>query len=202
MKNQMIKGLFLFVMLMSCTLNADAQLNEILNKVVSVFTGQNKMTEQNVVGTWTFTGSGIELTGGRNVLKDLASTAASAAVEKKLDGYLSKAGITKDKFTITFNNDKTVVVTTAKGKTHKGTYTINNGTLVIKTANFGNGMTCQTEIDAKNLKLMVKADKLMTLASTLSNISSSSSLKSINKLLENYSGINVGMKFSRQTAAK
>lgn len=199
---QKIKFLLLFVWMLGCTVQADAQLNDILNKVVSVFTGQNKMTEQNLVGTWTFTGSGIELTGGKNILKDLASTAASAAVEKKLDGYLAKAGITKDKFVITFNNDKTVVVTTAKGKTHKGTYTINDGTLVIKTANFGNGMTCQTEIDVQNLKLMVKADKLMTLASTLSNITSSSSLKSINKLLENYSGINVGMKFSRQKAVK
>lgn len=198
MSKQIVKGVVLFFMMMCFSVHADAQLSDILNKVVSAVTGQDKVSEKNIVGTWVFTGSGIELTSeGKNILKDLGSIAASQQIEKKLDGYLSKVGITKDKFTITFAEDKTLTVKTAKGKSHSGTYTLSEGKVIIKLGNFGNGITCETDITAKTLKLMVKADKLITLASMLSNMSSSGALKTISALLKNYDGINIGMQFTR-----
>lgn len=199
MNKSIIKGLLLCLMMLCTTTQADAQLNQIFNKVISAVTGQNKVSEKNIVGTWTFVGSGLEFTSkNNNILKDLGGTAATVAAEKKLDSYLSKVGITKDKFVITFAEDKTVTVTTDKGKTHTGTYAITDGNVVLKMSSFGNGVTCMTDVTAKTLKLMVKADGLITLASTLSSIGiASSKFKTIDKLLQNFDGVNAGLQFSR-----
>ena len=194
----MKKSLLLFVLAFLGTVNANAQLDQLLNKVVSTVTGQDKVSEGNLVGTWTFSGSGIEFTSDKsNVLKELGSTAASQQIEKKLDKYLAKVGITPGRFTITFAEDGTLTVKTANGRTHEGTYQVADGSVVIKIGKTGKGFNCQTEITNKTLKLMVKADKLMSLASSLANMSGNSSLKTIDSLLKNYQGLNAGLQFTR-----
>lgn len=192
----------LFVWMLLCVaVPSQAQLNSLLNKVVSTVTGTDKVSEKTLLGTWTFAGTGIELKAqDQNILTNLGGTAGAAVVEKKVDEYLSKAGLVAGKFSLEFKENNVLVATGKDGKTRTGTYTIKDDhTVIIKLMNVGSGMTCQTEISVKDLKLMVSADKLMNLASTLSGVlaSRNTSMAAINTLLKKYKGMNVGMKFTK-----
>lgn len=190
----------LCVLVSFSTTQADAQLKDILDKVVSKVTGADKVTEANLIGTWTFSGTGIEMKSKSDnaVLNTLTETAASSIVEKKLDEYLGKVGIAAGQFSITFNEDKSFEATTSNGKRTKGTYAIADDQKSINLKVSKISINCQTDLTSSDLKLMVTADKLLSLASTLTSVASSNTtMRMINKTLSSYKGMDAGMKFTR-----
>lgn len=195
-----MRVLMLCVLLGFSTTQADAQFRDILNKVVSKVTGADKVTEANLIGTWTFSGTGIEMKSKSDnaVLNTLTETAASSTIEKKLDEYLGKVGIAAGQFSITFNEDKSFTAATSSGKKTKGTYAIADDQKSVNLKVSKISINCQTDLTSSDLKLMVTADKLLSLASTLTSVASSNTtMQVINKMLSSYKGMDAGMKFTK-----
>ena len=97
------------IMTLLCSVQIQAQsLKDILNKenlekAVSVVTGKNTAS---VIGTWSFTGAALEFESD-NLLQKAGGSVAATAVEKKLDGFLEKVGITAGEMSFTFEADST-----------------------------------------------------------------------------------------------
>ena len=198
MKKLILKGFTLCVLLVCGTVNADAQLSNILNKVVSAVTGGTTVTESNIAGTWTYSAPAVEFSSD-NILSNLGGTAVSAKIEKKLTTYLKKVGVTTGKFSITFNSDKSFTATLANGKSSTGTYALSDGTLSLTFTTTGAKVNATTVYSGTDLELLMSADKLLSLMTAISNAASkaNSSISAISTLLGQYSGMKVGLKFTK-----
>lgn len=193
MKRMIRRGLFLCVLMCMAT-QGHARLSDILGKVVSAVTGGN-VSENSIVHDWTYKGAAVELSSD-NALSQLGGTVASNKLEQQLNTYLSKVGVTAGKMTFSFKEDKTFTCT-MNGKTRNGTYTLEDNVLNLKFTANGNGINCQTKMSGTDLELLMDADKILELANAVSSKVPTSSAKTLTTLLGNYSGMDVGLKFSR-----
>ena len=128
---------------------------------------------------------------------------AAKQVEEKMSGVLEKLGF-KEGATYTFNEDSTYT-SVIGGKTVNGTYSYNADTkeLTMKTrlglkvnATVSKGLTGNT------MSLLFKADKLMSLAQTITGAvaskSSNSAVSTANSLLSQYDGLQLGVELKKQ----
>lgn len=160
----------------------------------------NTLTEQSFVGTWTYQTPEVRFE-SENLLTKAGGTVVASSIEKKLDKYLSKVGITKGVTTYTFNSDKTFTIET-KGRTiSSGTYAYDrnskvlslNGTLGIMNQN------CTVGMDGTNLCLLYDADKLLSVMNGVGQIlGKSNSLGTVASVFgQSYDGMKVGFSLKK-----
>lgn len=200
-----------FITLIACIMFsagiANAQLSEILGKVASATSGNSTLnqltniissklipTSQQILGTWTYQEPAVMFTSD-NALKNAASSMASKTIETKLQGYLTKVGITKGNMSITFKEDKTFTVN-RKGKTVRtGTYTITDSDVTLKFKGRKNPCKVTPQLDNGTLVVVMDATKLKTF---MQNIGSNvSQLSTIVSLMKSMDGMKLGVRMSK-----
>ena len=160
----------------------------------------NTLTEQSFIGTWTYQEPQVRFE-SENLLTKAGGAVVAQSIEKKLDKYLSKVGISKGVTTYTFNADKTFTITT-KGRTiSSGTYSYDrtnkilnlNGTLGIL------NQSCTVGLDGANLCLLYDADKLLTVLNGIGSLlGKDTTLGTVaNVFGESYDGMKVGFSLSK-----
>lgn len=182
---------------------ADAQdWKSILGGVVNAVTdGNTSLTgKKSVEGTWTYAGPDCKFTSD-NLLAKAGGEVASKKIEGEMGDILSKLGFTEG-CTFTFNSDGTYS-SVANGRTINGTYTYDPETndLQMKTRlGLKFNATVSWPLTGNNMSLLFNADKLMTLAQTIGNAvgKSSTTLSSVNSLLGQYDGLQLGMELQKQ----
>lgn len=210
MKSALVAGL----LLAAWTPEIQAQsLKDILNSktiqhAVTAVTGGQKLSMENLVGTWTYTQPSVQLEGD-NVLKDITGSVAATEAEKKLKEYCSKAGIEEGMFNYTFQSDSTFTSQLKKGSL-KGTYTFD---AEAKTITFSysllggkskwsssqkfNQLTARVVMQNNEMSLLFNADKLLKFLSTVATLTNSSSLTAISKLANEYEGMLLGFELKK-----
>ena len=173
----------------------------VVKDAVTSLTGGKELTSENLVGTWEYVNPAVVLEGD-NALKNVAASAASGEIEKKLQTYCDKVGIKQGPFSYTFNNDNTFTCL-FKGKKLSGTYSLDKENKTIQ-LNFGKleklqllKQSAQVVLTNDQLALLFPADKLLDFIGTLSSISGSATLKAVNSLAEQYDGVKVGFELKR-----
>jgi hypothetical protein len=126
--------------------------------------------------------------------------AAATTIENKLSPYYKKIGINKMQLTV--NADSTFTMKYAKGSL-SGTVTAGteSGTLVfqykaLSTIPIGS-YTVYVAKSGNTLTLTYDVSKLMTLMNTISSVSGSTSISTINSLLQSYDGLQAGFKMTK-----
>ena len=188
--------------------NADAQsLKDILNKaansstVTDILEGVTgiKLSQGDIKGTWTYTGSAVKLESSE-LIKSATASVAATQIEKKVDEYLGKIGLKGGAFSFTFNEDNTFS-TTVKGKTFKGAYSLSEDGTTINMRygkNLGStGITATASISNSTLELLFKADKLLELIGKLTATSNNTTLKTIGTLAGQYDGMKIGLELQK-----
>lgn len=172
--------------------------NSTVTEIVEQVTGVN-LSKGDIKGTWNYTGSAVKLE-SEDLVKSAAAGVAATQVEKKLDEYLSKAGLKSGTFSFTFNEDNTFY-TTVKGKNFNGTYTLaeDGKTLNLKYGKTlgSTGITATAQINASTFELLFKADKLLDLIGKLTSATSNSTLKTIGSLAGQYDGMKIGLELQK-----
>ena len=209
MKKNVFKAAALSLMMMfSAQVNAQS-LGDVLNGVLSnsssadnvvsnltsVFSSDKQATAEKIVGTWSYTEPAIVFT-SNNILAKAASKIAANKVEKKIQEQLSKYGITPGTFTMTFNEDGTFTET-LKGKTTKGTWTVQDSKLQLTVVGV-KALSITTQIDGKDLQFVTDATKLLNLFKTLGAKSSNSSIKTAASLMKSVNGMQAGITLRKQ----
>lgn len=199
MKRLSVIGFTLCVLLTCGTLNAHAQFGDILNKVANAVTGGSEISEADLVGTWTYAGPAVEFTSD-NLLSNLGGTVASTKIEEQLGTYMGQVGITAGNFTLILKEDKTFQAAMSDGKSTTGTYALTEDKKLAFTFPYlGTKVNASASLTGGKLVLLLDADKLLALMTTVSNYagSSNSTMGAIGSMLENYNGMKAGMKFTR-----
>lgn len=167
---------------------------ENIEKAVNVVTGKNTAS---MVGAWTFTGAALEFESD-NLLQKAGGSVAATAVEKKLDGFLEKAGITAGEMSFSFAADSTFQ-TTIRGKELKGTYSYDAPSRKVQ-LKFSRLLNIKTTVNctSEQMELLFPSDKILDLITFLSSKSSNATLKSISSLADSYDGMMLGFTLKKQ----
>ena len=212
MKKNVFKVAVMGLMLMaSAPASAQIDLDNVLNNVLgatgssstgdlvsnltSVFSSKKQATAEKVVGTWAYTEPAIVFTSD-NLLAKATSKIASNKVEKKLQEYLTKYGITPGTFSMTFNADGTFSET-LKGKTTSGKWEVKDSKLLLTVAGIKT-LSITTQIDGKDMQFVTDATKLLNFFKTLGAKSTNSSVKTITNLMKNVKGMQAGITLRKQ----
>lgn len=169
---------------------------ENISKVVSAVTNNSNNTES-IVGTWTYEGSAVDLQSG-NMVKNIGGKVATSTIEKNLDKQFSKVGIQEGISSFTFNTDSTFTVT-LKSKTQNGTYSLDSKNKKLDLTFVGRAtLSANYELSNSDLTLTFDADKIVTVVSYISKLSSNSSLNTVSSLLQSYDGVMAGFALKKQ----
>ncbi len=192
-----------FIGLWLCATSAQAQSwkdilkSETVQKVVSSVTGGQSVTVASLQGTWTYVDPAVQL-GSDNTLKQIAGSAATTELEKKLKEQCAKVGIVEGVFNYTFHEDSTFTSALKKGSL-KGTYSVNEADKTIAfTYTAGTSdraiytLTASTVLAGDNLTLLFNADKLLTFLTKVASLTSNSTFQSLSQLAEQYDGLMLG----------
>ena len=159
----------------------------ILGTVLGSLLG-NTTTQQSLTGSWTYSGPKLVFE-SENILSQLGGQVLSSNLEQKLGTQLEKMGFKAGKSALVLNNDGSCSLTLGT-KTLPGTYVYDassnkmtlNGVLGV------GQMTCTVSVQGNQLYMLFDADKLLSVASSLSSKSTST----LGSLISSYSGLKLG----------
>lgn len=156
-----------------------------------------KKHDLNVEGTWGYQKSACEFKTD-NIVKKVGGALAAATVESKINEYYTKIGIIPGKFGYIFNRDSTFINTYGNRKI-RGTYSVNKETSQVKLTYLK--ILCinaKMDLSDKKLCLLFDADMLLKLFSLISTNSSSSGLKAIGAMADEYDGLRIGFDLKKE----
>ena len=185
------------------------------NVLSSLIGGSMPVSEATLKGTWNYEGTSCVLESDQ-ALANIGGSVAAGKVEEKIDGYLAKVGVAPGACTFAFlDNDSCQF--TVKGRTINGTYTLDSKEKTVLFNFYGRlSMTAHVSYN-----LVFDADKLLSLikkvTSTVASKTSAESgsglgsllggsttasaasgtLSTVSSLLENYTGMMLGMKLKK-----
>nr|ANG65679.1 hypothetical protein [uncultured bacterium G1] len=166
----------------------------LITSITDLISGKAGLTTDKIVGTWNYTGSAITFKSSTNAFSNLAGSAATTAIEKKLDQYLSKVGISKGLFGFTFNEDGTMSVNYGS-RTFNGTWKLDAEKSVInmKVKSLIN-MKGYVAVQGNQMELQFDTSTMMKLIKSVCSVYNQGTLQTINSLLNQYDQMYSGFK--------
>lgn len=164
--------------------------------VEGIFT-QTDITVEQMAGTWTATGSAVSFESD-NFLEKAGGNATAKTMEKQLDNYYQKYGLTGS--TMTINADGTFVWK-IKGISLKGKITKrSDGNFDFAFTPFGSfslgSIKAYVQKPANGLDIMFDASKLKKIFSTVLGLFGNSLTSSVGSLFDKYEGMYMGFHMS------
>ena len=156
-------------------------------------------------GTYLYSGVAVSMTTSEGgVVSSLAGTAASSAVETKVDEYLTKFGIKPGAMSISFDEKDMTFVWTIGGFPFNGTFQITPDMDAI-TLNFGRSMkfftmTGSLDLTLEGVKMLFSSDKTTEfIKKALAKLGEKKTdIGQIAKLASGYDNYKIGFKLARQ----
>ena len=170
------------------------QNGSVINAITSVI-GLDKVSAQNLIGSWTYNGPGCAFT-SENLLAKAGGEVAAAQIEQKLQPYYQQVGISASNTQITFKQDGTFSSKIA-GTNFSGTYTFDESSQQIKLKGMLLSINCYTKREINGISILFEAKKLLTVLQTMSALSGNSNLQTIGDLSKQYDGVRVGFDMKR-----
>lgn len=166
----------------------------LITSITDLISGKSGLTADKLYGTWNYTGSAITFKSSSNALSNLASSAATSSIEKKLDQYLAKVGISRGIFGFTFNQDGTMSVNYGSKK-FTGTWTLDADKSVVnmKIKSLIN-MKGYVAVQGDQMELEFDTTTLMRLIKSLTSMYNQGTLQTLNSLLNQYDQMYAGFK--------
>ena len=170
------------------------QNGSVINAITSVI-GLDKVSTQNLIGTWTYSGPGCAFT-SENLLAKAGGEVAAAQIEEKVKPYYDQVGISASNTQITFKQDGSFSAKIA-GTNFSGTYTFDEASQQIKLKGLLLSINCYAKREINGISILFEAKKLLTVLQTMSALSGRADLQTISDLSKQYDGVRVGFDMKR-----
>lgn len=179
--------------------------NAVTNVLGSLLGSSVTLSDDLINGTWGYDGTSCVLESD-NALANIGGTVAAGKIEEKLDTYLAKIGVKPGSCSFTFSDGQNCTFKIGSREIN-GTYTLDAENKKIQFSFYNYiSMTSYVAYETTSLSLVFDADKLLSLvkkvattgsSSALASTSTSATIGTISSLLENYTGMMLGMKLSK-----
>lgn len=168
----------------------------IFSALTNIFSNKLTATKDKIIGTWVYEEPAVVMS-SENTLKNLGGKLAASTIENKLKSKLEAYGLKKGSVTMTFDKSGNFTQT-IKGKTLKGTYTIEDKNINLKYAGKVSQIVGTTQLDGNNLLIVMDASKLLTYVNVLGSYAQSSTMKAATSLIGSMDGLECGLKLVKQ----
>ena len=167
----------------------------ILGNVLGSVLGLNKISQENLVGTWKYSGPGCAFTSD-NLLAKAGGEVAAQKVKAQMQSHYSSLGLNSSNTYISFKEDKTFSGK-VDGKTLSGTYTldVNTGQITLKTLLLT--MNGYVNLNTTGMSLLFESQKLLTILQGLGALSGNTTMSAVGELSKNYKGVRIGFDMAR-----
>lgn len=167
----------------------------VLSALSTIFDLSKIASGTDLVGTWTYTEPAVVFSSD-NALKNVGGKMVSGAIESKLQEQFEKFGLKKGAMQMTFDKDGNFTQTIG-GRTLKGTYTLSGQSVELKYAGQMQQIVGTTQVDGKDLLIVMDASKLLKYANVLGSLTGNSILSTAGNLLGSMDGMEVGLKLNK-----
>lgn len=206
------------------TVNAQAQLGNLLKNVLGGGTANSEQTEtttenkvgglvslfQNLIGKdkvdnsslkgeWIYESPAVAFESS-NLLNKAGGKFIANTLENTLQKYLEKIGFTEGKVEMSFDGDSTFQMKIGT-QTIEGIYSVNENELSMKRKAIllnARPVTANVAVKTDNIQITFKADKLLEFFTNISSMTSNSTLNLVSKLASGYDGMQLGFQFKRK----
>lgn len=206
------------------TVNAQAQLGNLLKNVLGGGTANSEQTEtttenkvgglvslfQNLIGKdnvdnsslkgeWIYESPAVAFESS-NLLNKAGGKFIANTLENTLQKYLEKIGFTEGKVEMSFDGDSTFQMKIGT-QTIEGIYSVNENELSMKRKAIllnARPVTANVAVKTDNIQITFKADKLLEFFTNISSMTSNGTLNLVSKLASGYDGMQLGFQFKRK----
>jgi hypothetical protein len=161
----------------------------VVNAISSVI-GLDKLTAQQLLGTWAYAGPGCAFT-SEKLLAKAGGEVAAAQIEQKLLPTYQQLGFSASNTFITFNSDGTFA-SKIDGQPFSGTFVFDEANCKITLKGMLLSVNCYAKREMNGISILFEAKKLLTLIQTMSALSGNANLETIGELSKNYDGVRLG----------
>lgn len=167
--------------------NSGQAVGNILQSVLGLGT---KMTQENLVGNWTYSQPGCAFT-SEKLLAQAGGEVVASQIKSKLAPSFQQVGIKSSNTKMSFNQDGTFSATIA-GKQFSGNYTFDEATSKITLKGMLLTINCYAKRNSDGIAILFESSKLLTLLQTMSALSGNQSLQTVGELAKSYDGLRLG----------
>lgn len=168
----------------------------VLSTLTGVFSKNKVATKELVTGTWVYEEPAVVFKSD-NILKKSGGKLAASLIEKKLQEKLEKYGFKKGMVSMSFDKNGNFEQK-LRGKSLKGTYTIDGKNIILKYAGKVSQFVGTTQVDGDCLLIVMDASKLLKYVNALGKYSNDSRLKAATSLLGSMDGMECGLLLRKQ----
>ena len=120
-----------------------------ISSVTNIFSDDKVATADKIIGTWSYVEPAVVLSSD-DVLSNIGGKLAAATVEQKLKTKMESYGLSAGSVKMTFDKQGNFTQT-LKGRTLKGTYTVEDKNIVLKYSGVYSQIIGTTQLDGDNL---------------------------------------------------
>lgn len=166
-----------------------------IGNVIASVLGLNKMTRQDILGSWTYSSPGCAFTSDQ-LLAKAGGEVAAAEIKTKVQPTYQKLGIKSTNTSITFNEDGTFSARFA-GKQFSGNFTFSETDYKVTLQTLLLSINCYAKKNVNGMGLLFESSKLLTLLQTMSALSGDATLQTVGELSKNYDGLRLGFDYTK-----
>ena len=166
-----------------------------IGNIFSSVIGLDKVSAQQLIGTWGYAGPGCAFT-SENLLAKAGGEVAAAQIRTKVQPYYQQIGISGSNTFITFNEDGTYSAQ-FRGTPMSGKWTFDEKTYKVNLQGLLLSINCYAKRNANGIGLLFEPTKLLTLLQTMAAMSGNSNIQAVGEISKNYDGVRLGFDFSK-----
>ncbi len=169
---------------------------ETAGNVIAGIIGLDKLSANQLVGSWKYDGPGIAFT-SENALAKASGQVGATQIEEKLKSQYAKLGFSSSNTTISFTEDgkfKAKIL----GRSWEGswTYDASNSKITMKGLILSvNGYVTRNGLSG--ISLVFEAKKLLTLLQVAASMSGNTAIETVGEISKSYDGLRVGFDLSK-----
>ena len=164
------------------------------NVIISVI-GAQKVTAQDLIGAWSYSGPGCAFT-SENLLAKAGGEVAASQIREKVLPYYQQIGISAQNTNITFNQDGTYSAT-FKGTPLSGKWTYDEASCKVTLSSLLLNINCYAKRNYNGIGLLFESSKLLTILQTMAALSGNQTVQAVGEISKSYDGLRVGFDFAK-----
>ena len=202
MKKTLISMAAAALMMVSCGPNGLGSLGNLgqivtdgqtVGNVLQSVLGTNKVTAQNLIGNWSYSGPGCAFT-SEQLLAQAGGEVVAAEIKSKLQPTYNQLGISANNTNVSFKQDGTYTATIA-GRQLSGNYTFDASSSKVTMKGLLLTINCYAKKNVNGIALLFESSKLLTLLQTVSAMSGNATMTTIGDLSKSYNGLRLCFDF-------
>ncbi|MBM6993302.1 MAG: DUF4923 family protein [Prevotella sp.] len=168
---------------------------ETIGNVLSSVIGLDKLSQNQLYGTWTYDGPGCAFTSS-SALAKAGGEVVATQIEQKLQTQYAQLGLKSSNTYITFNQDGTFA-SKIGGKSFSGNYTYDPQTSAVNLKGLLLSLNGYVTRNGSGISVLFESKKLLTLIQTMAAFSGNSTLGTISDISKNYDGVRLGFDMAK-----